>query len=76
MELVNCATRQAFTGKYAVLRSQVRVGHGIELIEFFDGRDVRILFLNLQQCLCPVDRPLLERRDEDHCKQDEEDDED
>ena len=73
-ELANRVARQAVTGKDAVLCSQVCIGHGIELIEFLDGRDVRILLLNLQQYLSPVDGPLLECRDKDGGKQDEKDD--
>src|SRR3977135_2280514 len=42
MELVNYAPRQAFAVQDAVLRPKVGVGHGLELIEFLDGRNVRI----------------------------------
>ena len=76
MELIDHPARQAFAGQNAVLRPEIGVGHGVEFIEFLDGWDVRILFLNFQQNLSPINGLLLERVDENGSKQNEENNED
>ncbi len=75
-ELFNDAARQAFTGQDVVLRPQVCVGDGLELIELLDGRNVRVLLLNFEQYLSAIDGPLPERHDKNCRKQDEKDDQD
>lgn len=71
MELVNYLPGQAFASEDAVLRPEVCIGYGLELIQFLDGRDVRIFLLNFQHRLSAVDRFLFEGHYEDCGKQDE-----
>ena len=72
MELVNYVPCQAFAGQDAVLRPQVGVGYGVKFVEFLDGRNVRILFLNFQQDLSAVDGLLFESGDKNGGKQNQE----
>jgi len=65
--LVNHTPRQAFAGQDGVLRSQISVGDAVQFVEFLNGGNVWIFFLNLHQHLGAVHRFLFERGDEGLC---------
>ena len=72
MELIDNAPDDAFAGQDAVLRFQIGIGHGFQLIEILDGRNVRILFLDFQKHLSAIDGLFFERGNKRHCKHEEE----
>ena len=64
MKLIDDAPRHAFAGQDAVLRFQIGIGDGFQLVEVLDRGNIRVFLLNFQQHLRSINGLFLECDDE------------